>query len=44
MALFSAASGRMAADWGYGPGNLLGMVALSGGVPTGAVLELTTAV
>ena len=29
----------MRADWGYGPGNLLGTVALSGGVPTGAVLE-----
>ena len=29
----------MRADWGYGPGNLLGTVAQSGGVPTGAVLE-----
>ncbi|MFY1714008.1 hypothetical protein J3366_21275 [Tritonibacter mobilis] len=29
----------MRADWGYGPGNLLGTVALSGRVPTGAVLE-----
>ena len=29
----------MRADWGYGPGNLLGSVALSGGVPTGAVFE-----
>lgn len=33
-------SGRlMRADYGYGPGNLLGMVAQSGGVPQGAVIE-----
>ncbi|ADE83936.1 DUF2793 domain-containing protein [Rhodobacter capsulatus] len=32
----------MRADWGYGPGNLLGTVAQSAGVPTGAVLERGT--
>ncbi|SIT17965.1 Protein of unknown function [Roseivivax lentus] len=29
----------MRADWGYGPGNVLGAVAQAGGTPTGAVLE-----
>ncbi|MBI6630661.1 DUF2793 domain-containing protein [Pontibaca salina] len=29
----------MRADYGYGPGNLLGAVAQSGGLPTGAVIE-----
>lgn len=29
----------MRADYGYGPGNLLGSVAQSGGQPTGAVIE-----
>ena len=29
----------MRAEWGYGPGNLLGAVALAGGQPTGAVIE-----
>jgi len=29
----------MRADYGYGPGNLLGTVGESGGVPTGAVVE-----
>ncbi|MEM7488785.1 MAG: DUF2793 domain-containing protein [Pseudomonadota bacterium] len=29
----------MRADWGYGPGNLLGAVDQVGGVPTGAVIE-----
>nr|WP_217359709.1 DUF2793 domain-containing protein [Ruegeria arenilitoris] len=29
----------MRADYGYGPGNLLGSVAQSGGKPTGAVIE-----
>lgn len=29
----------MRADYGYGPGNLLGTVAQTGGVPTGAVIE-----
>ncbi|GAB4290390.1 MAG: DUF2793 domain-containing protein [Roseovarius sp.] len=29
----------MRADFGYGPGNLLGTVGQSGGVPTGAVIE-----
>lgn len=29
----------MRADFGYGPGNLLGTVSESGGVPTGAVIE-----
>lgn len=29
----------MRADYGYGPGNLLGAVTQSGGVPTGAVIE-----
>lgn len=29
----------MRADYGYGPGNLLGTVSESGGVPTGAVVE-----
>ena len=29
----------MRADWGYGPGNLLGPVAQAGGQPTGAVIE-----
>lgn len=29
----------MRADFGYGPGNLLGTVSQSGGVPTGAVFE-----
>lgn len=29
----------MRADYGYGPGNLLGSVGLSGGTPTGAVIE-----
>lgn len=29
----------MRADYGYGPGNLLGTVSQSGGVPTGAVIE-----
>jgi len=29
----------MRADYGYGPGNLLGSVGQSGGVPTGAVIE-----
>ncbi|MDR9484638.1 MAG: DUF2793 domain-containing protein [Sediminimonas sp.] len=34
------APGRlMRADWGYGPGNLLGAVAQAGGMPTGAVIE-----
>lgn len=32
----------MRADWGYGPGNLLGTVTQSTGVPTGAVLERGT--
>jgi len=32
----------MRADWGYGPGNLLGNVGLAGGLPTGAVLEQGT--
>lgn len=33
-------AGRLArADYAYGPGNLLGAVAQSGGTPTGAVLE-----
>lgn len=32
----------MRADYGYGPGNLLGPVAQSGGVPTGAVIEQGT--
>jgi hypothetical protein len=36
-------AGRLArADYAYGPGNLLGAVAQSGGVPTGAVLERGT--
>ena len=29
----------MRADYGYGPGNLLGAVSQAGGVPTGAVIE-----
>ncbi|MEM8824009.1 MAG: DUF2793 domain-containing protein [Pseudomonadota bacterium] len=29
----------MRADWGYGPGNVLGPVAETAGVPTGAVIE-----
>ncbi len=29
----------MRADYGYGPGNLLGSVSESGGIPTGAVIE-----
>ena len=29
----------MRADYGYGPGNLLGTVSQSGGVPTGALIE-----
>ena len=29
----------MRADWGYGPGNLLGTVTQAGGQPTGAVIE-----
>ncbi len=29
----------MRADYGYGPGNILGAVSQSGGVPTGAVIE-----
>lgn len=29
----------MRADYGYGPGNVLGAVSQSGGVPTGAVIE-----
>ena len=29
----------MRADYGYGPGNLIGTVAQTGGVPTGAVIE-----
>ncbi len=29
----------MRADWGYGPGNILGTVSQSGGTPTGAVIE-----
>lgn len=29
----------MRADYGYGPGNLLGAVSQSGGLPTGAVIE-----
>lgn len=29
----------MRADWGYGPGNLLGPVGESAGIPTGAVIE-----
>ena len=29
----------MRADFGYGPGNLLGAVSQSGGTPTGAVIE-----
>lgn len=29
----------MRADYGYGPGNLLGTVSSSGGIPTGAVIE-----
>jgi len=29
----------MRADYGYGPGNLLGDVSLSGGTPTGAVIQ-----
>ena len=29
----------MRADWGYGPGNLLGSVSQSAGTPTGAVIE-----
>ncbi|MYM55871.1 DUF2793 domain-containing protein [Thalassovita mangrovi] len=29
----------MRADYGYGPGNLLGVVGQSGGVPTGGVIE-----
>jgi hypothetical protein len=29
----------MRADWGYGPGNLLGPVSLAGALPSGAVLE-----
>lgn len=34
------AAGKLArADYAYGPGNLLGSVAQSGGTPTGAVLE-----
>ncbi len=32
----------MRADYGYGPGNLLGAVSLSGGTPTGAVIESGT--
>ncbi len=32
----------MRADFGYGPGNLLGTVSASGGVPTGAVIERGT--
>ncbi|MGD9916419.1 MAG: DUF2793 domain-containing protein [Paenirhodobacter sp.] len=32
----------MRADYGYGPGNLLGTVAQSGGVPQGAVIERGT--
>lgn len=32
----------MRADYGYGPGNLLGAVAQSGGTPTGAVIERGT--
>ena len=36
-------AGRLArADYAYGPGNLLGAVAQSGGVPTGAVIERGT--
>ena len=34
----------MRADYGYGPGNLLGTVGQSGGVPTGAVIERGTGV
>lgn len=29
----------MRAEWGYGPGNLIGVVAQTSGTPTGAVLE-----
>ncbi len=29
----------MRADWGYGPGNLVGSVAMSGTTPSGAVIE-----
>ncbi len=29
----------MRADWGYGPGNVVGAVSQSGGMPTGAVVE-----
>ncbi|MGH1421188.1 MAG: DUF2793 domain-containing protein [Hyphomonas sp.] len=29
----------MRADWGYGPGNILGVVSETAGVPTGALLE-----
>lgn len=29
----------MRADWGYGPGNVVGTVAQTGGVPSGAVIE-----
>jgi hypothetical protein len=32
----------MRADYGYGPGNLLGVVSESGGAPTGAVVETGT--
>nr|WP_254447395.1 DUF2793 domain-containing protein [Ruegeria sp. HKCCA5426] len=32
----------MRADFGYGPGNLLGTVSTNGGVPTGAVIERGT--
>lgn len=32
----------MRADYGFGPGNLLGTVSQSGGVPTGAVIERGT--
>ncbi|PZX14352.1 uncharacterized protein DUF2793 [Palleronia aestuarii] len=32
----------MRADWGYGPGNVLGPVSQAGGVPTGAVIERGT--
>ncbi|SOC18190.1 DUF2793 domain-containing protein [Rhodobacter maris] len=36
-------SGRlMRADYGYGPGNLLGVVSQAAGVPTGAVIERTS--
>ncbi|WP_233494799.1 DUF2793 domain-containing protein [Ruegeria sp. A3M17] len=37
---YDTTAGRlMRADYGYGPGNLLGAVTQSGGTPTGAVIE-----